>query len=295
MAVKDMHSKGTHSLIGAGAIVLGVVLGIGVVYWDGVNDAQIAVQAQAVNADCLGNYDPKLQHTQTNPETKQQGLLGKFCKEPNGAGGICNGTCQAPGKCLATGCDGKGLEGKPKEMPKEMGGMPPMLPMPPMGMPKPDMPKEPEDPCKTDASSTECQLKRGTNGIGNYLSNLFGNSNSSSTPGTIKTAVQSVASKLSAFLSGDSESESDTNTNTSTQNPTSAFVTPIVTGANVRQITAQSGTQGNANTGSTGGPTNVAVTGFGSGGASVDTSTGPILAAMKNITTRIQAILSSLF
>jgi hypothetical protein len=162
-----------------------------------------------------------------------------------------------------------------------------------MGMPSMPMPKEPEDPCKTDASSTECLAKRGTSGIGNYLSGLFGNSNSSSTSGTIQSAVQSVASKLSAFLSGDSESETSADTNT-TQNPTSAFVTPII-GSNVGKITAQSGAQGGANAGSTGGPTNVAVTGFGSGEANVDTSTGPILAAIKSVTARIQSILSSMF
>jgi len=284
-----MHSKRTHGLIGAGAIVLGVALGIGVVYWDGATRSQLVTHAQLAgfHPGCAGgDYDPKYRYPQTNPQTKKQSYMGK--PEIDTSVGKVPCECKAEGKCEA-----KGQPGKPKEMPKEMGGMP-MLPMPPMGMPKPDMPKEPEDPCKTDASSTECRLKQGTSGIGNYLSNLFGNSNSSSTAGTIQTAVQSVASKLSSFLSGDSGGEASTNANTTTQNPTSAFVTPV-TGSNVGKITSQTGAQGSANAGGTGGPTNVAVTGFGSGGASIDTSTGPILAAIKSVTARIQAILSSMF
>jgi len=289
MAVKDMHSKGTHSLIGAGAIVLGVALGIGVVYWDGTSNRQLTVEAQ--EAFCPGG-DYKCDYNNP-PPGKNNCKMNYPCKKVTN-GFTCNGLCK-DNKCDTLGCEGKGLEGKPKEMPKEMGGMPPMLPMLPMPMPKEPMPKEPEDPCKEDASSTECRAKQGSSGIGNYLSNLFGSSDSSGTGGTLQTAVQSVASKLSAFLSGDSGDESSANTNTNTtQNPTSAFVTPI-SGSNVRQIAAQTGAQGNANTDGTGGPTNVAVTGFGSGGADVNTSTGPILSAIKSVTARIQEILSSLF
>lgn len=291
MAGKDMHSKGTHSLIGLGAIILGVALGIGVVYWDGAKDHQLTAEAQ--EAFCPGG-DYKCDYNNP-PPGKNNCKMNYPCKKVTN-GFTCNGLCKE-NKCDTLGCEGKGLEGKPKEMPKEMGGMPPMLPMPPMGMPKPDMPKEPEDPCKKDASSTECLAKRGTSSIGSYLSNLFGNSDSSSsgTGATIQSAVQSVASKLSSFLSGGSESTARTDTNTSASNPTSAVVAPVVTGSNVGQITAQTNVQGSTNAGSTGGPTNVAVTGFGSGGASVDTSTGPILAAIKSVTARIQAILSSLF
>jgi|GEM_PF-5109067 len=85
------------------------------------------------NDDC--GQDPK-------KPLKKTGLIGKICVEKDGAVGGGKGTCTANCRCGAkTTTDGKPLM-KPMMMPMKdmMGGMPPMLPMPPMKMPGMMMP-----------------------------------------------------------------------------------------------------------------------------------------------------------
>jgi len=288
------HSKGAHALIGVGAAMLGAILGIGLVYIDSVNDTQLKVQAEGTAFCPSGDYD-------CDYWDKEKIAQGRKCKRSTPCqdttnGHVCQGLCMSnTNKCDTKKCDGKDLEGKPEDM-----GMPPMLPMLPMPMPKPSAPKEPEDPCKKNASSSECKATQTPSGVSGFLSNIFGTNstsgtNASSTGGAIQTTIQSVADKLSAFLSGGTESTANTNT---INNPTNAAVTPVVvTGTNAGQITSSGGTQASGSqSGSvqTGGQS--AVTGFGSSASGeVNPSTGPILSAIRSITARIQSILSSLF
>jgi hypothetical protein len=305
MVGKDMHSKGTHSLIGAGAIILGVALGIGVVYWDGANERTLVVQAQA--SDCPSfkkeyPYGPDNYDSTGKKISGTDGQQGHPCKHVPVNGGVCEGKCAGSLCSAGTSCNGEKLEGKPKEMPKEMGGMPPMLPMLPMPMPKMPMPEMPKEPCgplnALGTSSAGCAGRDTPSGISAYLSSLFGGNTASSTGNAVSSTIRSVADRLSEFLSGDTESSDTVKTNTGTQNPKEASTTPVVvSGSNAGGINAPGGIQGgtNAGQGVGAGGTFSVVTGFGSGGANVETSTGPILAAIKSVTARIQAILSSMF
>lgn len=287
--------------MGVGAAIVGVVLGVALVYWDGGREGRLSVQAG--EAMCPTGKDYKCDSKNPPPGKTNCGFNLGCQTVTNGV--TCPGTCQSNGKCLTTGsCGGEKLEGKPKEMPKEMGGMPPMLPMLPMPMPKPDMPKPPEDPCKKNPTSTECKGQQGTSGVSGFLSNIFGtntNGTNASSSNTVQTTIQSVASRLSAFLTGSTDSVANTDNGTANiNNPTTAIVTPVVvSGSNAGQITSQTGgtSQGGAfNTGGAQGIGNSTVTGFGSSAsADVNTSTGPILSAIRAVTARIQSILSSLF
>src|SRR3989344_5442899 len=297
MAVKDMHSKGTHSLIGAGAIVLGVALGIGVVYWDGTSNRQLTVEAQ--EAFCPGG-DYKCDYNNP-PPGKNNCKMNYPCKKVTN-GFTCNGLCK-DNKCDTLGCEGKGLEGKPKEMPKEMGGMPPMLPMLPMPMPKMPMPMEPKPAdCEKHPTSTDCRSTSGSSGISGFLGNLFGtNSESGSTIGNaVQSTFQSVTDRLTSFLKGGTESSAtvNANTGTATNNPTEAVVTPVTpSGSNAGQLTAQGTVQASSNGTTQGnGLSAPTVTGF-EGGASADvnTSTGPIVTAIRDVIGKIRDLLSSWF
>src|SRR3989344_5683442 len=254
MRGNDMHGKGTHTLFGIGAAVLGIVLGIGIVYWDGAKDKQIVVQA--ATSACLGSAAEYNCSKCGEPIPGTNLKCKKNCPSCTGTanGHTCPGLGQwaGPGEtcCKTIGsCDGEGLEGKPKEMPKE-GGMPPMLPMLPMPMPKMPMPMPPEDPCKKDhASSSECRDTQQPSGISGFLGNLFGtDSSSASNGGVVQSTFQSATERLSAFLFGETESSAvvntDANTNT-VNNPTEAVVTPVVTGSNASQLTSSGGTQNN--------------------------------------------------
>ncbi|MEK7509928.1 MAG: hypothetical protein AAB605_04450 [Patescibacteria group bacterium] len=170
---------------------------------------------------------------------------------------------------MGEACEGKGLEGKPKEMPKEGGGMPPMLPMPPMGMPKPDMPMPPEqnDECRKHPTSTECRSLGGQGGVSGLLNSWFG-ADTLGTGGTLQNTAQSVADKLWSFITGGDTSEStqtsssQSGASTQTNTSNSPFSTSNVTTGGSVQLNAQAGgAQAQAGQGSSfsGGQT---VTGF---------------------------------
>ncbi|MFZ2555669.1 MAG: hypothetical protein WAZ27_00175 [Minisyncoccia bacterium] len=305
MSAKDTHSKGTHTFIGVGAAAMGVVLGIGVVYWDGMNDKEFAAQAQAVNADCIGgDYDRKYQYPQMNKETSKQSFVNKTCYETTPAG-VCTGKCQIDGMCRGDACNGKKLEGKPKEEPKEegKGGEMPKLPELPKGGGggEPPPPTDPtKEECKKEPKPADCPSK----GISGLLGNLFGTAGTSSGTGPVQSTIQSVADKLSSFLSGGESSPTvdtsvpDTDTSATT-NPTQAVVTPVTPSAsNAAQVTSDTktgSTEGPPSSGSSGSSQSV-VTGFNAGvSADVNSSTGPILSAIRSVTSRIQEILSALF
>src|SRR3989344_5194150 len=256
MRGNDMHGKGTHTLFGIGAAVLGIVLGIGIVYWDG-QTSSTAVQAldTGINPGCTcdpSNCNEKISHTQKD-EKGRQGLIGRYCIDTSV--GRVTGECGANKKCEGKKGDGKDLEGKPKEMPKE-GGMPPMLPMLPMPMPKPDMPMPPpeqKDECREHPTSTECRSQGGVSG---FLNSWFGGDTTSGTGNPVQSTARSVADKLWSFTTGDDASEStqtsafqntaSTQTNTTSNSPFSA------SGANnPAQLNAQAGgTQNTASQGS---------------------------------------------
>jgi hypothetical protein len=299
MSAKDMHTKKVHTFIGLGAIALGVTLGIGVVYLD-TSSQKTDMFTQAATSACPdGDYScPVGQKSKSGKPC----MLDSKCVATTPAG-TCPGTCKGPGPgeiyCKSIGsCDGKKLEGKPKEEPKEegKGGEMPKMPEIPKGGGGESKPQTPEDPCKIDASSTECQAKRGTSGVSNYLSSLFGtNTETSSTSNPVTSTIQSVTDKLKSFITG-GESSTIVDVTPGANNPKEAVVTPAVVGGTKGQITAQGTAQASTSGGTQGSNLNPTVTGFGSG-ASVEatTDTGPILAALKSITARIQSLLSSLF
>ena len=290
MSAKDIHSKGTHAFIGITAAVIGVVLGIGLVAWDGANDKQLTVQAQ--EAFCpSGDYTCDFKNP---PPGKTNCKMNYPCqKVTNGV--TCPGTCQK-NKCLSIGkCGGEKLEGKPKDM-----GMPPMVPMLPMPMPKMPMPPEqPKDECTQTPKPAHCP----NSGISGLLGSLFGSTTASSTGGVVQSTIKSVADKLSSFLSGETTSSAVVNTNANTtnkpiNNPTQAVVTPVITGSNSGQITSSGNTQvSGSQNGSTQTNSQASVTGFNSNASAeqINTSTGPILSAMRLVISRIQSILSSMF
>jgi|SRR3989344_1941505 len=301
--VRPQHSKRTHALFGVGAATLGILLGFVVVYLDGSTQAKWIPQAQAGNEECVGTEE---QYTCPIGTTKQVGtrtivcMRGKTCTEQ---GGRVGGECKKAGKCEGKTSDGKALEGKPKEMPKEMGGMPPMLPMLPMPMPKMPMPMEPKPAdCEKHPTSTDCRSTSGSSGISGFLGNLFGtNSESGSTIGNaVQSTFQSVTDRLTSFLKGGTESSAtvNANTGTATNNPTEAVVTPVTpSGSNAGQLTAQGTVQASSNGTTQGnGLSAPTVTGF-EGGASADvnTSTGPIVTAIRDVIGKIRDLLSSWF
>lgn len=279
--------------VGIGAAIIGVGLGIGLVYWDGSNDRP-KVLAQAVNADCTG--DPGYKYPERNPNTGQQGLIDKPCKEPDGVGGMCDGLCKVTGQCVGVSCNGKKLEGKPKEEPK--GSEMPKLPEIPKGGGGGE-PKPPADPCTKNPTSTECKSTQTPSGVSGFLSNIFGtnaNTNTSSTGG--QSTLQNAISKLQSFLGGENTGSQTDSSSNAVNNPTEAAVTPVTPSASqAGQVTSQTGSsqQGSSNTSGTQGIGST-VTGFGSDAqADASTQTGPIVAGMKSVLTRIQSILSSLF
>lgn len=299
----DRHGKGTHAAIGIGAAMLGMVLGIGLVVWDGTNDKTLAVQAQA--SDCPSFTASCSWAAQDNPKTKEYEpncRIGHPCKHVPVNGGICDGKCDATLCSAGASCNGKKLEGKPKEEPKEMGGMPPMLPMLPMPMPKMPMPMEPKPAdCENHPTSTDCRNTSGSGGISGYLGNLFGTNSAISSAGeVVQSTFQSVTDRLTSFLKGGTESSATVNANTGTtiNNPTEAIVTPVTpSGSNVGQLTAQGTVQAFSNGTTQGNGLNApTVTGFGGGAsADVNTSTGPIMAGIRSVLGKIQNLLSSWF
>jgi hypothetical protein len=295
----NRHGKGTHALIGVGAAMIGGMLGVAVVYLDSISNQQLEVQAVGIAACPTGDYGCDYRD---NAEIQK----GRNCKKNTPCqdttnGHTCTGVCLSnTDKCQTVKCDGKGLDGKPKEMPKDMGGMPPMLPMLPMPMPKMPMPMPPE---KDDCTQTPKPASCPNTGISNLLGNIFGTTSAISTAGgAVQSGIQSVTDKLTSFLKGDTSNSAavttNANANATVNNPTQAVVTPvIVSGSNAGQVTSQGSAQATLN-GSTqaGGLTNPSVTGFGGGAsADVDTSTGPILSAMRSIVSKIQSLLSSIF
>lgn len=287
-----------HASVGIAAAVFGAVLGIGVVYWDAPS-AQ-APLVQAAGACPQGNYNCRVGERPPEGESGPCVKGTKLVKVVNG--GSCPCTCEkGPGPleqmCDSTlVCDGKALEGKPKEAPKEAGGMPklPELPKGGGGGGGQPPPKQDEE-CQKEPKPEHCEssVSRGLLDtlVPQSVKNLF---SSDSTGGT-EEAAGSAFDRLRSFFTNESLDTSET---TSSQNPTEAEVTPVVVGSSAGQINprggaARDGMDTNANTGI--GP-NAAVTGFGANEA-VDTgpSTGPILSAIRSVTMRIQEILSSLF
>lgn len=309
MSPKDMHTKKQHTFIGIGAMLLGVALGVGAVYLNGTHQTDLVIEA-ATTACPEGNYGCYV--GQPPPEGQKGPCMKEFKCIATTPGGTCPGTCQkaGPGEltCKSIGsCDGKKLEGKPKEEPKEegKGGEMPKLPELPKGggggggQPPPTDPTQEE--CKKEPRPANCP----NTGISGLLGNLFGTNTttSSSTSNVVQTTFKSVADKLSSFLSG-GESAPTVNTSVPSTpapiaNPTQAVVTPVTPSAsNAANVAPQTNTGSTNSAQGAGSPANgqPAVTGFNSSAsADVNTSTGPILSAIRSVTSRIQEILSSLF
>lgn len=323
--MQDMVKTPEHRLsIGVIAVAVGISLGIGVVYLDQRETAPVHAQGsgscqqveescgkinnqghsatchsqwvQCMTNKCMGGagavgqcvQDPECQASCTESATSQGGKIS-CCDGGPKHGNTCrdkvDGKCNPKQTELEKGKEeGKGGE-MPKlpEMPKGGGG----------GEPKP------KEPCAANASSSECKSTQTPSGVSGFLSNLFGSNSNTESAGTntVSGALQSAASKLQSFLSGES-TPAATLENTGTTNPTEAVVTPVTPSASqAGQITSQAGSsqQGATNAGGTQGVGST-VTGFGSGvQADTNTQTGPILAAIKSVTARIQSILSSLF
>lgn len=295
---RDEHTKAEHNLLGTGAIIAGVVLGVGVVYLNGSQNTQMVVQAAEAICPAGKDYtcDPK-----NPPPGKTNCGMNLPCQTVTN-GVTCQGTCQRKdgvGKCLSIGsCGGEKLEGKPKEMPKEMGGMPPMLPMIPMKMPKmdmPPMPMPPKEDCEPGektvttssyATSTGTTTKTTTekipcpknkSGVSSYFSNLFGSA--SSMGETVKSTVSTAADKLSSFLFGDSDD--DENTAREKSGNTGGIQAPSGSGAT--QVNPQVVVQARPITGSVGesAPSiNTEVTGFGAQGSQTSSQSSGLLTAI---------------
>jgi hypothetical protein len=313
-----------HLSVGVLAAILGVALGVGVVYLDQkearpvfaqgsgscTQQEQACVKAetpystchaqwvQCMTNKCMGGagavgqcvQDPECQASCTESATSQGGKIS-CCEGGPKHGNTCrdkvDGKCNPKQTELEKGKEeGKGGPEMPKlpEMPKGGGGEP----------------KPKEDPCAQGASSSECKATQAPSGVSGFLGNLFGTNSGTESTGTnsVSSALQSAASKLQSFFSGESSTAVNTDNTNTVQNPTQAVVTPVTPSASqAGQITSQSGgsQQGTTNTSGTTGVGGT-VTGFGSGAPTdVNTQSGPIVAAMKGIVTRIQGILSSLF
>lgn len=307
------------------AAVMGIALGVGVVYLDqrearpvfaqGSGSCQQQEEAcgrinnqghsaschsqwvQCMTNKCMGGagavgqcvQDSECQASCTESATSQGGKLS-CCDGGPKHGNTCRD--KVDGKCnpKQTELEKGKEEGKGGEMPKL-----PEMPKGGGGEPKPK-----EDPCAQGASSSECKATQAPSGVSGFLGNLFGTNSGTESAGTnsVSSALQSAASKLQSFFSGESTTAANTDSTNSVNNPTEAVVTPVTPSASqAGQIASQSGSsqQGAVNTGGTTGVGST-VTGFGSGAqADVNTQSGPIVAAMKGIVTRIQGILSSLF
>lgn len=321
MAKTPLAARHHPLSIGVLATVVGVALGIGVVYLDQKEAAPVLAQGsgsctqreqacvsggtpystchsqwvQCMTSKCMGGagavgqcvQDAECQASCTESATSQGGKIS-CCDGGPKHGNTCRD--KVDGKCnpKQTELEKGKEEGKGGEMPKL-----PEMPKGGGGEPKP------KEPCAENASSSECRSSQTPSGVSGFLSNLFGtNSNTESTgTNTVSNALQSAASKLQSFLSGES-APAATSENSGSTNPTEAVVTPVTPSASqAGQITSQPGSsqQGAANSGGAQGVGST-VTGFGSGvQADVNTQSGPIVAAMKGIVTRIQSILSSLF
>lgn len=321
--LQTQQIRGGHSLIGIGAALVGVALGIGVVYVDGYGDGELAVHAQGggsckqqedacrsanpysvchakwvqcVTQKCsIGgtgagqcSQDPDCQNSCTEESTSTGGKISCCSGAP-----IHDNPCKdkVDGKCNPKPTE---LGGKEMPMMPMMGGMPPMLPMLPMPMPKPDMPMPMPagDECTKEPKPAHCD-----SGTSKGLLDSFKDMFSPSSQTAEGESKPSVLSKLTSFITGGS-SDPTTPVPSTIHNPTEAVVTPITpSGSNAGQVTS-SGVQASGNTNTqtnTSGP-NSTVTGFGSGAqADVNTQTGPVLAAIRSVTARIQSLLSSIF
>lgn len=307
----------SQRLLGVGAALAGVALGVLVVHLDSetTNTAMLAAASPTLAQRCQTNA----RAGQINAPLATDAACMKACTDPKRPGkqnpqcicgkelgmadaGVTN--CYNAGDCNPP----SGLpECSSVEKPKGGEGGMPMLPMLPMPMPKPDMPMPPPDCTKkqgfaTSTSSTTRSFDTpcpedsdAPSGVSGFFSNLFGNNDSASSGG-IQSTIKSAADRLTSFLSGGTESSAVVNTSASVNNPTEAKVTPVTpSGSNAAQLTAQGNVS--AQGGSTGGVgPNSTVTGFGANAsADVDTSTGPILSAMRSVISRIQSLLSSIF
>lgn len=297
-ATPDGHSKGTHVLIGSFAVLIGVTLGAGLVYFDSSSKSSLAVQA-AGGMCPQGDYSCKEGGTSKSGQPCRGGHISS--ETVNGA--TCTCVCPKEGLvsvvCPSDGkCNGQKLEGKPKEMPKEMGGMPPMLPMLPMPMPKMPMPEPPKsDDCTQTPKPASCPPTV-SNSLFDSLKNFFTGSTSSDASTTSTTAPMSMADRLKSFLGFPTDSGAAVANTGSTNNPTEAVVTPVTpSGSNAGQLTAQGTAQASSNGTTQGtGLTNQGVTGFGGGAsADVNTSTGPIVSAIRDVIGKIRSLLSSWF
>ncbi len=304
------HARATHSLIGIGAAIAGVFLGMGIVYLDTRDDQTLAVYAASGSCQQLEDAcKSKPGATEASCHSVWLNCMNPKCNLPGTGAGQCNKDpeCQAACTESATSQGGKiscckggpqhnnqckdEVDGKCNPMP--MGGMPPMLPMIPMKMPSMNMPMPTPSECgqtesRTSSTSPDCP-KPGVSGL---LTNLFDTNTGSSTATTssgnsVLNALTSIANTFTDFFKDD----------TAVTNPTVASVTPVVvSGTNTGGITPGGvGTPpGSAAVGS--GAINPAVTGFGStGGAADTTSSGPILNAITSIIQKIQGLLSSIF
>lgn len=322
MAKAPLASRHHPLSIGVLAAVLGVALGVGVVYLDQKETAPVLAQSsgsctqreqacvsggtpystchsqwvQCMTSKCMGGagavgqcvQDPECQASCTESATSQGGKIS-CCDGGPKHGNTCRD--KVDGKCNPKQTE---LE-KGKEETK--GGEMPKLPEMPKGGGGGE-PKPPEDPCKKNPTSTECKSTQAPSGMSGFLSNIFGtNTTDSSTTNNSPSTLQSAITKLQSFLSGESTSDT-TSSADSVNNPTQAVVTPVTPSASqAGQVTSQSGgsQQGATNSGGAQGVGST-VTGFGAGvQADMSTQTGPILAAIKSVTSRIQSILSSLF
>jgi hypothetical protein len=312
------RSSRAHALIGVGAALTGVLLGFIVVYLGETTGAPTAAQTLAqrcqTNARAGQMNAPMVTDGQCNIECMGgptgQGPKGKqnpkcICGQELGKADAGTTNCYNPGDCTPPGgLPACGSVEKPMlpmmgmmmpmmMMPMMGMGMPPMIPMIPMGMPKMMMPMPPQEECQKEPKPDHCK-----SGVSDsLLGSLTQNVKDFFSPGSAESgSQQSIGDKLQSFLTGGSSDTSNTsNTSAGTNNPTQAVVTPVVSGSNAGGLSAQGGTQSGNTSGSQGQNVNAAVTGFGGGSANVDTSTGPILSAIKSVTSRIQSILSSWF
>lgn len=179
-----------------------------------------------------------------------------------------------------------------------MGGMPPMLPMIPMGMPSMGMPMMPAPDCVPTESfgGPSCEKERSP--ISDALNNLFGTSTDNpheptSTPTTEPSAYRNPMSVLINWLTGGNESGSETEKTVGpTEATTKAGQPPIGgLGNNVGVLQSQKGGQGGtqAQGGTIVGNTFTTDTTFGSPNYGNTSESSGVLA---NISTTLQTILN---
>lgn len=308
--------RGKRTFVGGGAIVLGVLLGFLVVY------GNVGVERLALTAAASPSLAQRCQTNsrvgQVNAPIVTDSACMQACSDPQRPGKqnpacICGQelgnadagvtSCYNPGDCNPpAGLPACGSVEKPK-LPEEQkgqgegkGGEMPKMPEIPKGgggQPKPEQPKDEE--CEKEPKPEHCKagvsdslLSSLTQGVKDFFT-----PDSSSEAGT----QQSISERLQSFLTGGTSDTSNTSDSSSDiKNPTEAIVSPAISGSNAGQITPQGNAQTGANANARSGALDSAVTGFSGGAAAnTDTSTGPILTAIRGITSRIQEILSSLF